>query len=117
MDTRAKIIAGADAARVAQDATVVSGYFDPLLAWHAARLHEIKTDARPLLVVVENPSKPILPAGARAELAASLATADYVVECAEGIAVDVRLEAEEAAKLAELIARVHARCPKASESR
>jgi hypothetical protein len=116
MDTREKIIPGPDATRVAPGATVVSGYFDPLLAWHAARLREIKRNA-PLIVIIENPPRPILPARARAELVSSLAVVDFVIECPQGIAVDVHLEAEEQRKLNELIERVHARCRGASESR
>jgi len=87
---------------------VVSGYFDPLLAWHARRLGEVKTRA-PLIVVIENPPHPILPARARAELVASLAIVDYVIECSSGIAVDVRLETEDAREFQRLVAHVHAR--------
>ena len=81
MDTRGKIIDVAEASRLADGgATVVSGYFDPLVAWHAERLGALERDATLLLVVIASPRHPILPARARAELVASLRVVDYVTE-------------------------------------
>jgi bifunctional ADP-heptose synthase (sugar kinase/adenylyltransferase) len=110
MDTRTKIISVAEAARLAADgATVVSGYFDPLLASHAERLHDLKREGVPLLVAIADPETPILPARARAELTAGLAVVDYVVESVNGVPVTVRLEEEDAVRLDHLIEHVHAR--------
>jgi bifunctional ADP-heptose synthase (sugar kinase/adenylyltransferase) len=116
MDTRAKMIATSEAARLAAEgATVVSGYFDPLLASHARRLAGLKDGAR-LIVVIEDPPQPILPARARAELVASLRAVDYVVEAHNGIKVDIRLEAEDGKRFEELLTHVHARQRGASQT-
>ena len=110
MDTRTKIVPGAEAAKLAAaGATVVSGYFDPLLAAHARRLAQLRRDHTPLLVLVSTPSDPILPARARAELVASLGVVDHVAEAAEGIEVEINLEQEDNARLEQLIEHVHAR--------
>jgi hypothetical protein len=115
VDTRTKIVPAWEAARIAASgATVVSGYFDPLLAWHAARLENLKGGA-PLLVLIAASENPILPARARAELVAGLKVVDYVCEALDGIAPDPhlkpdwRLEEEDERRLQELIERVHAR--------
>lgn len=115
MDSRTKIVPAGEAARlVAAGAMVVTGYFDPLLASHAERLRDLKRDGAPLLVVIADPENPILPARARAELVAGLAVVDHVVEAvddlaAAGLTAAVRLEAEDARRLEELIEHVHAR--------
>jgi bifunctional ADP-heptose synthase (sugar kinase/adenylyltransferase) len=110
MDTRVKIVSAAEAERIAADgATVVSGYFDPLLASHAERLSALKRAGVPLLVAIADPENPILPARARAELVAGLAAVDRVVEAGAGLKVDVRLEEEDARRLDALIEHVHAR--------
>jgi bifunctional ADP-heptose synthase (sugar kinase/adenylyltransferase) len=115
MDTRGKVIATSEAARLAAEgATVVSGYFDPMLASHARRLAELKRGAK-LIVVIEDPPQPILPTRARAELIASLRAVDYVVETRDGIRVDVHLEHEDNRRFEELLAHVHARQRGASE--
>ena len=113
MDTRTKIVPLAEGARIAADgATVITGYFDPLLAWHAERLKEAKQGTRPLLVAIADPTEPpILPSRARAELVAGLAVVDYVVESAHGIRAHARLEEEDERKLQELIEHVRARNP------
>jgi bifunctional ADP-heptose synthase (sugar kinase/adenylyltransferase) len=83
MDTRLKLISLEEAVRLAaqRPVRVVTGYFDPLLAAHAARVEEIRAAAagEALLAVVLDPAAPILPARARAELVAALAAIDYVV--------------------------------------
>jgi bifunctional ADP-heptose synthase (sugar kinase/adenylyltransferase) len=108
MDTRGKIVGSAEAARrAAEGATVVSGYFDPLVASHARRLAELKRGT--LIVAIENPKRPILTARARAELVASLRAVDYVVEERGGLRVDVRLEDEDARRFDELVAHVRLR--------
>lgn len=109
MDTRNKIVTEAEAARAAAGgATVVSGYFDPLVASHAEQLAELKKNS-PLIVVIATPERPILPARARAELVASLRIVDFVVDHSNGLAPHVNLEAEDSARLHHLIDHVHAR--------
>ena len=110
MDTRAKIVDPGQARLIAaQDATVVSGYFDPLLASHAERLAELKNENAPLLVLIATPADAILPPRARAELVAGLAVVDYVCETADGVAPHLSLEREHTARLAQLIEHAHAR--------
>jgi bifunctional ADP-heptose synthase (sugar kinase/adenylyltransferase) len=114
VDTRTKIVSAAEAERIAATgATVVTGYFDPLLAAHVERLERLKRQGFPLLIAIAEPENPILPAQARAELVAGLAVVDYVVESAEGLAPgftpSFRLEQEHRAQLEDLIEHVHAR--------
>jgi hypothetical protein len=111
MDTRSKILSSSEAARIALRATVVSGYFDPLLAWHASRLQELKAELKgnSLLALIATPPNPILSASARAELVAGLKVVDYVCEAPEEIAPHFCLEDEERGKIRELIDRVHSR--------
>ena len=71
MDSRIKI-----GLPVPAGATVVRGYFDPLLASHASRLASCE---RPLAVVVADPPNPLLPLAARQLLVAALACVDAVV--------------------------------------
>ena len=110
MDTRTKIIDAAQAARVAQSgATVVSGYFDPMVAYHAQRLATLKQPGKPLLVLIATPQDAILPALARAQLVAGLSVVDYVCEPPVGLAPAIHLEEEHAELLTNLIHHVHAR--------
>jgi|HubBroStandDraft_1064217.scaffolds.fasta_scaffold732249_2 hypothetical protein len=112
MDTRSKILSSSEAAQLALRVTVVSGYFDPALAWHASRLQELKAKLKgdsPLLALIATPPDPILSARARAELVAGLKVVDHVCEAADGIAPHFRLEDEERCKIRELIDRVHSR--------
>jgi bifunctional ADP-heptose synthase (sugar kinase/adenylyltransferase) len=113
VDTRKKIVSSEEAARIASRALVVTGYFDPLLASHAARLRELKT-AKMLMVAIASTKECILPARARAELVAGLRVVDYVVESTDGLAPEVRLEQEDSARLEKLIGHVHARQQAAS---
>ena len=110
MDTRTKIIDAAQAARVAQTgATVVSGFFDPMIASHAERLITLKREGAPLLVLVATPPDAILPALARAQLLAGLSVVDYVCDAPDGVTPQIHLEAEHAELLTKLIDHVHAR--------
>src|SRR5580698_788524 len=110
MDTRKKIIDAVQAASVAADgATVVSGYFDPLIASHAERLAKLKPDGAKLLVLIATPANAILPAAARAELVAGLRAVDYVAELAPGLTPHIHLEQEDADRFAALLEHVHAR--------
>ena len=113
MDTRAKIISASEAQKLA-GATFVSGYFDPLLAGHAARLNELKRPGAPLVVLIASAPDSILASRARAELVAGLRAVDYVVESPAGLTPDVRLEPEDTARLEKLIGHVHARQQAAS---
>jgi hypothetical protein len=110
LDTRTKIIDTAHAARIAQSgATVVSGYFDPMIASHAERLITLKQEDTPLLVLVATPPDAILPALARAQLVAGLSVVDYVCESPDGVPAQIHLEDEHAVLLTKLIDHVHAR--------
>jgi hypothetical protein len=109
MDTRTKIIDAAQAAGIAAaGATVVSGYFDPMVASHAERLASLKT-AEKLLVLIATPDNAILPAAARAELVAGLRAVDYVAEAADGLPPHIHLEEEDAGRFSALLQHVHAR--------
>lgn len=107
-----KIVSVEEAARLG--ATLVSGYFDPLLASHAARLKELKRDGVPLIVLIATSRDSILPAQARAELVAGLRVVDYVVASIEGLTPDVRLEHEDVMRREKLIQHVHTRQQAAS---
>jgi len=113
MDTRKKIITAAQAASIAAGATVVSGYFDPLVASHAERLAQLKTSQK-LLVLIATPPDAILPAAARAELVASLRCVDYVTESGDGLVPTVSLELEDDQRYRALLRHVHARQKAAS---
>jgi len=113
MDTRGKIIdcerAAALAAKLRADGasiTVVTGYFDVLVAGHVRRLRQVASEAAKLFVVVLDPPAPVLAARARAEMAAALAMVDYVVpagnQSAEGLLsrfADSEIVREESADL------------------
>lgn len=110
MDTRSKIVSPERVTDLARSgATLVSGYFDPLVAGLAEQLAALKHEGAPLVVLIRSGENPILPPRARAELVAALAAVDYVCdeECTAEPAV--RLEQEHRHKLRELIAHVHAR--------
>lgn len=115
LDTREKIIDATQAARIAAlGATIVSGYFDPLVASHAERLSSFKTNGAKLLVLIATPDNAILPAAARAELVAGLRAVDYVSELADGLIPHIRLEQEDAERYRALLQHVHARQKAAS---
>jgi hypothetical protein len=114
MDTRNKIVSLDEARQIAaHGATVVSGYFDPLVASHAERLESLKRSDTPLLVTIADPRNPILPGRARAELVAGLAAVDHVfyqeTESKNDLAPHIRLEREHETCLEQLIERVHSR--------
>ena len=115
MDTRKKIIDASQAASIAADgATVVSGYFDPLIASHAERLASLKNNGAKLLVLIATPANAILPAAARAELVAGLRSVDHVAELAGGVIPHIRLEQEDDERYRALLQHVHARQKAAS---
>lgn len=98
---------------------LVTGYFDPLTAAHARRLEEIGALHGALIAVVREPARPVLPARARAELAAALRVVDYVViseepappEWIERLAPDAvyREEAADEVRRGDLIEHVQSR--------
>ena len=102
MDTRKKILTAAQAVEIVRrlraegrSVRFATGWFDPLLAAHARRLEQLREGSARVMVVVTDPSRPILPARARAELVAALSVVDFVV-----------LSEEE--RLEELLARLEA---------
>ena len=81
MDTRAKIIDLASAARLRRPGVrlkLIAGYFDVLTPDLVSRLRSL-ADGGLLMAVVVDPPNPLLPARARAELAAALSVIDYVL--------------------------------------
>jgi glycerol-3-phosphate cytidylyltransferase-like family protein len=77
LDTRSKIISAGDLPLA--EYAVVSGYFDPLLVSHVRRLLEIRKSHEGVVAVIQNSTRPVLPARARAELVAALDCVDYVL--------------------------------------
>ncbi len=75
MDTRSKIIA-LEQAVGRNVATLVIGYFDPVLAAHVSRLSAL---TGPIAVSLLDPPDEILPPRARAELVAALGCVDLVI--------------------------------------
>ena len=78
------------------------GYFDPLLARHAAELAQYP---RPLAVIVEDLPSPLLPHEARVLLVAALECVDVV--CSSGLGIDERSNHEAIRR--SFIERVHER--------
>ena len=78
MNTRMKIV---DAAACGgnRPITAVTGYFDPLLAWHARELEAIRGRAAALAVIVLPLASELLPQRARGHLVAALRMVDYVL--------------------------------------
>jgi bifunctional ADP-heptose synthase (sugar kinase/adenylyltransferase) len=113
VDLREKIVGAHDAAAIAAaGAVVVSGYFDPLIAWHARWLENFRKAGRPLMVVITTPDHPILPARARAELVASLRVVDHVAEFSPelaGLERVIHLEKEDRELFRDLLELVHSR--------
>jgi len=57
----------------------VTGYFDPLLAWHARELERIRSRSGALAAIVLPLDGELLPQRARAHLVAALRMVDYVL--------------------------------------
>jgi bifunctional ADP-heptose synthase (sugar kinase/adenylyltransferase) len=118
MDTRDKI-ASAAAAGAQKRLTVVTGYFDPLLAWHARELERIREEGGVLAVIPLPLAGELLPLRARAELVAALRMVDYVLIAENGDwerliaevkpAEIVRLEEDDLCRRDELIEHVRRR--------
>jgi len=79
LDTRTKIVP-AEAARARLNGRpLVAAYFDPLVASHTDRFRELAQRHGPLAVCICTPPDPLLPAQARAELAAACRDIEMVV--------------------------------------
>lgn len=123
MDSRTKILdlaQAGDAARRLEQAgrrvTLVTGYFDPVLASHARVLEGAAGDGSSVFVAVGDPPDPLLPARARAELVAALAcVAAVTVAGREAAAAAIRparlvhQEADDSRRTRELIEHVQSR--------
>jgi hypothetical protein len=120
MNTREKIV-DPQALRGA-GATLVTAYFDPMLAWHAERFAQIRAESRTLAACILPLSGELLRQRARAEMAAALRVIDYVLispgpdsDATESFIRSVepsriiRLEDEDLRRRAELIADVRSR--------
>jgi hypothetical protein len=96
--------------------TVVTGYFDPLLAWHAQEFESIRGRASALAVVVLPLGGELLSQPGRAILVAALRVIDYVLvadnEDLDGLFAElkpaeiVRLEDDDLRRRGELIEHV-----------
>lgn len=120
MNTRGKIVE--PPALRGLDATLVTAYFDPMLAWHAERFAEIRAGSRTLAACILPLTGELLPQRARAEMTAALRVIDYVLispgqdpDTTEAFIRSVepsrtiRLEDEDLRRRAELIADVRSR--------
>jgi nicotinic acid mononucleotide adenylyltransferase len=90
---------------------IVSGYFDPLLATHAARFEVAADGVAAVAVVLLDPPDPILSSRARAELVAALARVSLVLVPGESEApeADVHFEREDLEARALFMAHVRER--------
>ena len=111
MDTREKIVDAAAAVQIkAAGATVVSGYFDPLIAWHARWLANFKKPGKALMILIATRENSILPVRARQELVASLAVVNHVTEFSDELADGaIRLESQDRELFQDLLELVHTR--------
>ncbi|MBL8238856.1 MAG: hypothetical protein JNM66_15650 [Bryobacterales bacterium] len=75
LDTRTKIVSPDQVA----GRTIVAAYFDPMVATHTQRYRELANIHGPLAICICDPPGALLPAQARAELAASLRSVELVV--------------------------------------
>jgi bifunctional ADP-heptose synthase (sugar kinase/adenylyltransferase) len=105
VDTRTKILtqelaraAAAECRAAGKAVTLVTGFFDPLVAAHPRRLEELARAGAALFVSIQDPPHPLLPARARAELVAALRVVDYVM-LGGAIAADAVFHEEDADRL------------------
>ncbi len=108
LDTRTKIVKAEDApARL-----VVAAYFDPMVASHTQRFRELAAQHGPLAVCICDPPDPLLPAQARAELAAALRDVEVVFVGEENLSHATAIIDERPGDLnrrADLMQHVHSR--------
>ena len=108
LDTRTKIVSPE---RVA-GRTLVAAYFDPMVATHTQRFQELAVQHGPLAVCICEPPGALLPAQARAELAASLRAVELVTIGEAALAQAVAIIDERPADLERreaLMRHVHSR--------
>jgi len=92
VDTRAKIVGVLEFAERVQrwksegiEVIVAAGTFDPVLAAHAIQTAAARPREGRLAVIIADAENPVLPAPARAELAAGLSAVDLVALEAPGL--------------------------------
>lgn len=108
LDTRTKIV---PLERVA-GRTLVAAYFDPMVASHTQRLRELAEKHGPLAICICDPPDPLLPAQARAELAAACRDVELVVIGEDSLSGAKQIIDERSGDLdrrAALIQHVHSR--------
>ncbi|MBI2685801.1 MAG: hypothetical protein HYX27_05765 [Acidobacteria bacterium] len=78
LDTRSKIVSAETARERLAGRPLVVAYFDPMVASHTRRLHELACQLGRLAICICDPPDPLLPARARAELAAACRDVEFV---------------------------------------
>jgi hypothetical protein len=79
LDTRTKIVPAQVALARLAERPLIAAYFDPLVVTHTNRFRELAEKHGPLAICICEPPDPLLPAQARAELAAACRDVDIVV--------------------------------------
>lgn len=79
LDTRNKVVPAEEVPARLTGRTVVAAYFDPMVAPHTARFQALAEQYGPLAVCICDPPAALLPAQARAELAAACRSVEIVV--------------------------------------
>lgn len=95
LDTRNKIVAAGRDATEFSGGLMIAAYLDPMVHTHAARLRELAAEHGLLTICLCDPPDPLLPAAARAELAAACRDVAHVVVGEEALAsagrvIDIR---------------------------
>lgn len=112
LDTRTKIVPAEQARALLAGRPLVAAYCDPLVAAHTARLRALAERHGPLAICVCDPPDPLLPARARAELAAACRDVALVVIGEEALPLAAEIIDERPADLerrAGLMRHVHSR--------
>ena len=112
LDTRTKIVSPEEAEARLTGRLLVAAYFDPLVATHTARLRALAEQFGPLAVCICDPPDPLLPAQARAELAAACRDVEVVVigeNALENAAQIIDERSGDLHRRAALIEHVHSR--------
>lgn len=87
LDTRTKIVPAEGLQALLAGRPLIAAYFDPMVASHTRRLRELAGELGPLAVCICEPADPLLPAQARAELAAACRDVELVVIGEESLAL------------------------------
>ncbi|MGI8990892.1 MAG: hypothetical protein ACR2I2_15110 [Bryobacteraceae bacterium] len=106
MDTRTKILTEARALEILNEFRLagvpikaIAGYFDVLLASHIHALRHAANGSGKVFALVGNPPDPLLSQGARTELAAAVASIDFVIPIDGNTALLNRFEPAEISHL------------------